>query len=61
MWNISLSSESISIVEKYIENYEAYFIDRFSDTGIWSESIMRENYIHEAENLRNNLYHHIKR
>jgi hypothetical protein len=22
---------------------------------------MRENYIHEAENLRNNLYHHIKR
>lgn len=59
MWNIAFSTESRQAIKSYIRNYQEYFLSRFSDTGMWWEEVIQQNYIQEATALRDNLYRHI--
>ena len=38
-----------------------YFLDRFTDTGIWSEWIIRKGYEENSEYLLNDAMEHIKK
>lgn len=59
MWKVRFSSESLSILDLYIEGYQWYFLSRFSDTGIWSEEVIRKNYESDGIKLYDALYDHI--
>ncbi len=59
MWQATFTSESLYILDEYIENYQDYFLGQFSDTGIWSEFTIRQNYEQEAITLYDELYNHI--
>ncbi len=59
MWQAILSIESAETIHTYVAQYQEYFLGRFSDTGIYGEDIIRQNYINDATTLRNNLYDHI--
>lgn len=53
------TSESLAILDTYIEDYQGYFLGRFFDTGIWSEDIIRRSYEAEAIQLYDAMYDHI--
>ena len=59
MWNIQFTWESLTVLDNYIENYQEYFLSRFSNTGIWNEDTIRENYENEAIQVYNEIYDHI--
>ncbi len=52
MWSAKISSDAYKMVSRYIEAYRDIFLERFTDTGIWSEKIIAEGYRNVAERLR---------
>jgi hypothetical protein len=48
---IQIQPDAYMQLEKYVYLYETYFIEFFSDTGIWSEDIIQENYRKTAKHL----------
>lgn len=45
MYNIVYLPESLLSIEWYIIAYRDYFLEIYSDTGIWSEKEIKEQYI----------------
>ena len=45
MYNIVYLPESLLSIERYIIAYRDYFLEIYSDTGIWSETEIKEQYI----------------
>jgi hypothetical protein len=58
MWTVVFTEDSLKILDTYIEEYQDYFLNRYSDTGIWSEYTIRENYKKEAQSLYDAIYLH---
>lgn len=44
MRKVIFSDSVLARINQYAENYRAYFEDTWTDTGIWSESIIRNRY-----------------
>lgn len=42
-------------MKEYFQAYQKYFLDRFTDTGIWSEEIIRKWYEEQSEELLNEV------
>ncbi len=59
MKTILFQNNSIESIDHYINQYEAYFFNLFTDTGIFSEANIRENYVREAKNRRNDIFDRI--
>lgn len=45
MLKVVYSQEALDTLASYISSYREYFLEIYSDTGIWSESIIREGFI----------------
>ncbi len=46
---VLFQDNNIEAVDRYINHYEEYFFDLFTDTGIFSEETIRGNYVREAK------------
>ena len=57
MWKVFFSDESRSSIDWYVSKYQDYFLDIIDDTGIWSEELIRAQYVENAKKLRNILYY----
>lgn len=55
MWKVFLSSAVHEALITYTDRYLSYLSDPFIDTGIWSESLIREQYVRSAKTLHDNL------
>ena len=55
MKQVILSPKSLSVISEYIANYERYFFDLYSNTGIWWESLILDNYNTEAKDRHNEI------
>jgi hypothetical protein len=55
MWKVFLSNTVHESIVTYTDKYLSYLSDPFVDTGIWSESIIREQYVRSAKTLYDNL------
>ena len=51
MWRIILTEQARRSLISYFAAYQKYFLDRFSDTGIWSEDVIRKWYEKDTEDL----------
>jgi hypothetical protein len=52
MWSVNISPDAYKMVSRYIEAYRDIFLERFTDTGIWSEKTICTGYKNMAEQLR---------
>ncbi len=59
MKTILFHERSIQTIDTYIDRYEAYFFDLFTDTGLFNEETIRENYMKEARNRRDDIFERI--
>lgn len=59
MKTVLFQDNCIESVDRYIDRYEEYFFDLFTDTGIFNEETIRENYVREAKNRRDDIFHSI--
>ena len=48
MYKIEYTPKAQNVIKNFIESYKNTFLERFSDTGIYSESIIRNNYINRS-------------
>ena len=55
MWQVRVNPEAYIMVSRYIEAYRDIFLERFTDTGIWSEEVICQGYHNLAEQLRLNI------
>jgi hypothetical protein len=56
MWQITISHRAEIAIENYVRQYATYFLSLFDDTGLWSEQMIRENYIRDADKLGDSFY-----
>ena len=59
MFSIVLSEKVIFDIDNFINSYRKIFLDRFLDTGIFNENLIRNNYIELSKEFRNNIYNEI--
>jgi hypothetical protein len=48
MYKIEYKPKVQNIIKKFIESYKNTFLERFSDTGIYDENIIKNNYINRS-------------
>lgn len=56
---ILFQDNSIENIDRYIDRYEEYFFNLFTNTGLFNEQNIRENYIREAKNRRDDIFDRI--
>lgn len=61
MFNIVLSDKVINDIDNFIDSYKKIFLDRFFDTWIFNEELIRNNYIEISKEFRNNIYDKINK
>ncbi|MCK9272171.1 hypothetical protein M0P65_01360 [Candidatus Gracilibacteria bacterium] len=59
MFSVVLSEEVIYDIDNFIDSYRKIFLNRFLDTGIFNENLIRKNYIELSKEFRNNIYNEI--
>lgn len=59
MKTVRFRDSAVAGVDSYIHGYADYFFDLFTNTGIFSESTIRENYVREARGRRDDLFEKI--
>ncbi len=52
---ILFQDNCLETIDRYIDKYEEYFFNLFTNTGIFNEETIRENYVREAKNRRNSI------
>ncbi len=60
MLKIKYHPQVINIIEQYIRQYRIYYQDLYSDTGIWGENQIIDNYIRESIDREEELYTYIE-
>lgn len=55
MFSVIFSTRVEFVLERYIDSYRRSFRETYSDTGIWSESIILERYEEEAKTRKNDI------
>ncbi|OGZ70317.1 MAG: hypothetical protein A2980_00725 [Candidatus Staskawiczbacteria bacterium RIFCSPLOWO2_01_FULL_33_13] len=55
MLEIRFTQKAIIDVEVFIRNYEESFLQLYSDSGIWSESVIKDMYIKSANELHEKI------
>ena len=60
MFNVVIEEKVILKIDKFLESYSNIFLNRFSDTWIFNEEIIRNNFISSIKNIRNNIFSKIK-
>ena|SRR3989344_3336050 len=55
MLEIRFTQKAIIDIEIFIRNYEESFLQLYSDSGIWSEHIIRDMYMKSADQLRDRI------
>ncbi|MDQ7008815.1 MAG: hypothetical protein Q9M94_00815 [Candidatus Gracilibacteria bacterium] len=54
--------DSVSLkIDNFLESYSNIFLNRFSDTGIFDEEKIRNNFILSVKNIRNNIFSEIEK
>jgi hypothetical protein len=61
MLKIKYHPQVIHIVEQYIRQYRIYYQELYSDTGIWWENQIIDNYIRESVDREEELYTYIEK
>jgi len=56
MLNIVLSENVINNIDNFINWYRKIFLEKFIDTWIFNEDLIRKSYIEIATEFRNNIY-----
>jgi hypothetical protein len=59
VFNVVLTEDIISKIDNFIDSYRSVFLNRFLDTGIFNEELIRNNYIEISREFRNNIYSEI--
>jgi hypothetical protein len=59
MFSVVLSEEVIYDIDNFIDSYRKIFLNRFLDTWIFNENLIRKNYIELSKEFRNNIYNEI--
>ena len=59
MKTVRFRSSAIAWVDTYIREYGDYFFGLFTNTGIFSEATIRENYVREAKDRRDDLFNKV--
>lgn len=59
MFSIVLSEKVIYIIDNFIDSYRKVFFQRFFDTWIFNEDLIRKSYIDLSKEFRNNIYNEI--
>ncbi len=55
MYSVVFNTRVELIIERYINAYRLKFGELYSDTGIWSESIILDRYEAEAKSRKNDI------
>ena len=55
MLEIRFTQKAIIDVEIFIRNYEGFFLQLYSDSGIWSEYAIKDMYSKSANELRESI------
>ncbi len=55
MLEIRFTQKAIIDIEIFIRNYESFFLQLYSDSGIWSEYAIKDMYSKSANELRENI------
>ncbi len=61
MYNVEFNEWVIINIDTYIYHYKKYFIDLYSDTGIFSEEIIIQKYIEEAKLRHREIFNIIQK
>jgi uncharacterized protein YnzC (UPF0291/DUF896 family) len=56
MYKILYRQQPIDRINSYSKRYREYYEERFTDTGIFSESILRDKYITQSLERREELF-----
>lgn len=59
MKTVRFRNSAVAGVDAYIYGYADYFFDLFTNTGIFSEATIQENYVREARGRRDDLFEKI--
>ena len=60
MFKVVIKNDVSLKIDEFLENYSNIFLDRFSDTGIFSENVIRWNFIKSVKNIRNEVFEKIE-
>lgn len=56
MYKITFSKKALDTFHRYFTQYKQYYIERFSDTGIYDEHAIQSNYHKLAESLSSTIF-----
>ncbi len=56
MYKIKISKKVYILIDNFIGWFLNWFIERFNDTGIFSENIIKHNYIISSEKLKDKIF-----
>ncbi len=56
MYKIKFSKQTENIIEKFINNYKNKYLETFTDTWLYYEDLIRENYINNSKRFKKEIF-----